>query len=170
MELHSYFAANHEEITDLIDGKDIIGSDSHITTSLLIGRPWIILSFINEGIWQENEAEEAAKYFKDSKKTQPFKPGDIKLRDLNGDYIIDDKDETYLGSQSPKWTGGFNNNFSYKDFDLNVYIIARWGRWLIMSWPVLMILREKVTSLLTWTIGRRRIRPMISATGSDQFL
>ena len=84
--------------------------------------------FINEGIWQENEAEEAAKYFKDSKKTQPFKPGDIKLRDLNGDYIIDDKDETYLGSQSPKWTGGFNNNFSYKDFDLNVYIIARWGQ------------------------------------------
>ena len=33
------FAANHEEITDLIDGKDIIGSDSHITTSLLIGCP-----------------------------------------------------------------------------------------------------------------------------------
>lgn len=123
------FAANHEEITDLIDGKDIIGSDSHITTSLLIGRPLkSFYHFINEGIWQENEAEEAAKYFKDSKKTQPFKPGDIKLRDLNGDYIIDDKDETYLGSQSPKWTGGFNNNFSYKDFDLNVYIIARWGQ------------------------------------------
>ena len=114
------FAANHEEITDLIDGKDIIGSDSHITTSLLIGRPLkSFYHFINEGIWQENEAEEAAKYFKDSKKTQPFKPGDIKLRDLNGDYIIDDKDETYLGSQSPKWTGGFNNNFSYKNFDLN---------------------------------------------------
>ena len=36
--------------------------------------------------------------------------------------------KTYLGSQSPKWTGGFNNNFSYKDFDLNVYIIARWGQ------------------------------------------
>lgn len=123
------FAANHEEITDLIDGKDIIGSDSHITTSLLIGRPLkSFYHFINEGIWQENEAEEAAKYFKDSKKTQPFKPGDIKLRDLNGDYIIDDKDETYLGSQSPKWTGGFNNNFSYKNFDLNVYIIARWGQ------------------------------------------
>ena len=73
-------------------------------------------------------AEEAAKYFKDSKKTQPFKPGDIKLRDLNGDYISDDNDETYLGSQSPKWTGGFNNNLSYKNFDLNVYIIARWGQ------------------------------------------
>ncbi|WP_304841331.1 SusC/RagA family TonB-linked outer membrane protein, partial [Phocaeicola sartorii] len=123
------FAANHEEITDLIDGKDIIGSDSHITTSLLMERPLkSFYHFINEGIWQENEAEEAAKYFKDSKKTQPFKPGDIKLRDLNGDYIIDDKDETYLGSQSPKWTGGFNNNFSYKNFDLNVYIIARWGQ------------------------------------------
>ena len=77
---------------------------------------------------RKNEAEEAAKYFKDSKKTQPFKPGDIKLRDLNGDYIIDDKDETYLGSQSPKMDSGFNNNFSYKNFDLNVYIIARWGQ------------------------------------------
>ena len=45
---------SHEEITDLIDGKDIIGSDSHITTSLLIGRPLkSFYHFINEGIWQE---------------------------------------------------------------------------------------------------------------------
>nr|WP_289200204.1 hypothetical protein [Phocaeicola sartorii] len=122
------FAANHEEITDLIDGKDIIGAE-RITESLLIGRPLRSYRyFINEGVWQESEAAEAAKYFKDSKKSQPFKPGDIRLRDLNGDYIIDDKDETYIGSNSPKWTGGFNNNFSYKNFDLNVYIIARWGQ------------------------------------------
>ena len=47
---------------------------------------------------------------------------------MNNDFIIDDRDETYLGSKSPKWTGGFNNNFSYKNFDLNVYIIARWGQ------------------------------------------
>ena len=26
-------------------------------------------------------------------------------------FIIDDNDRTYLGSQSPKWTGGLNNNF-----------------------------------------------------------
>ena len=88
--------------------------------------PIIILSI--KGIWQENEAEEAAKYFKDAKKTQSFKPGDIKLQDLDGNFIIDDNDRTYLGSQSPKWTGGLNNNFSYKNFDLNVYIIARWGQ------------------------------------------
>lgn len=123
------FAANHEEITDLIDGKDIIGSGSSITESLLIGRPLrSYRHYINDGIWQESEAEEAAKYFKDAKKTQPFKPGDIKLRDINKDNIIDEKDEVYLGSQSPKWTGGFNNNFSYKNFDLNVYVIARWGQ------------------------------------------
>lgn len=123
------FAANHEEITDLIDGKDIIGAESSITSSLLIGRPLRSYHyFINQGIWQENEAEEAAKYFKDAKKTQSFKPGDIKLQDLDGNFIIDDNDRTYLGSQSPKWTGGLNNNFSYKNFDLNVYIIARWGQ------------------------------------------
>ena len=54
------FAANHEEITDLIDGKDIIGAESSITSSLLIGRPLRSYHyFINQGIWQENEAEEA---------------------------------------------------------------------------------------------------------------
>lgn len=86
----------------MIDGKDIIGAESSITSSLLIGRPLRSYHyFINQGIWQENEAEEAAKYFKDAKKTQSFKPGDIKLQDLDGNFIIDDNDRTYLGSQSP---------------------------------------------------------------------
>ena len=50
------FAANHEEITDLIDGKDIIGAE-RITESLLIGRPLRSYRyFINEGVWQESEA------------------------------------------------------------------------------------------------------------------
>lgn len=69
------FSANHEEITDLVDGKDIIGSESHITTSLLIGRPLnSFYHFVNQGVWQEDEAEEAAKYFKDTKKPSRLNP------------------------------------------------------------------------------------------------
>ena len=106
------FAANHEEITDLIDGKDIIGSDSHITTSLLIGRPLkSFYHFINEGIWQENEAEEAAKY--------GCKPGQYKPLDLNEDGVIDDKDRVIDGKRTPDWTGGMTNTFTYKEFDLS---------------------------------------------------
>ncbi len=124
------FGTNKEKIVDLIDGRDIIGATTRETESLLIGRPLqSFYTFKRLGIWQENEAEEAARYFKDAEKTQSFKPGDIKLADLNGDNIIDDvNDVTYIGSTSPKWTLGFNNTFSYKNFDLNIYTIARWGQ------------------------------------------
>ena len=122
------FAANHEEITDLIDGDDIIGAVPE-TESLLLGRPLNSFYYLkNQGIWQQDEAEEAAKYFKDKAKTQPFKPGDIKLKDMNNDFVIDSDDYTYIGSTSPKWSAGFNNTFYYKNFDLNVYFIARWGQ------------------------------------------
>ena len=126
------FAANHEEIVDLIDGTDIMPSTNPETESLLIGRPLhSFYNYVNQGIWQESEREEAATYFKDANKTQPFVPGDFKLKDLNGDHIIDPtNDRTYIGSTSPKWTAGFNNNFRYKDFDLNVYLIARWGQFI----------------------------------------
>lgn len=124
------FGTNKEKIVNLIDGRDIIGATTRETESLLIGRPLqSFYTFKRLGIWQENEAEEAARYFKDAQKTQSFKPGDIKLADLNGDNIIDDvNDVTYIGSTSPKWTLGFNNTFSYKNFDLNIYTIARWGQ------------------------------------------
>lgn len=126
------YAANHEEITDLIDGKDIMASTDPEKNSLLIGRPVnSFYEYVNQGIWQESEREEAATYFKDESKTQPFVPGDIKLKDLNGDHIIDPtNDRTYIGSTSPKWTAGFNNNFRYKNFDLNIYLIARWGQFI----------------------------------------
>lgn len=122
------FAANHEEITELLDGKDIIGEPAE-TNSLLLGRPLhSFRDYVNLGIWQEHEKDEAATYFKDTKKQQSFKPGDIKIKDLNGDRIIDENDKTYIGSTSPKWSGGFSNNFIYKNFDMTVYVIARWGQ------------------------------------------
>jgi len=123
------FARNKEKIVDLIDGRDIIGAVTRETQSLLIGRPLTsFYTFKRLGIWQLNEADEAAKYFKDAAKTQSFKPGDIKLADLNGDFIIDEThDVQYIGTTSPKWTAGFNNTFRYKNVDFTVYIISRWG-------------------------------------------
>lgn len=124
------YSVNKEEITDLIDGRDIIGPETPETTSLLLGRPLnSFYTFKRLGIWQTDEADEAATYFKDPGKTQPFKPGDIKVADLNDDHVIDaTNDVTYIGSTSPDWSLGFNNTFTYKNFDLNVYLIARWGQ------------------------------------------
>jgi len=53
--------------------------------------------------------------------------GDLKFKDLNGDGIIDENDQTYLGSPMPKVQMGLNNNFIYKNFDLNVFFAASLG-------------------------------------------
>ncbi|KIO75061.1 TonB-dependent receptor [Pedobacter lusitanus] len=49
-------------------------------------------------------------------------PGYLKLADLNGDGVINPADRTVIGNGIPKFTGGFNNTFTYKGFDLSVLI------------------------------------------------
>jgi TonB-dependent starch-binding outer membrane protein SusC len=53
--------------------------------------------------------------------------GDVKFKDLNGDNVIDDKDRTITGNPWPKFTYGFNSNFSYKGFDLSVFVQGVYG-------------------------------------------
>ncbi|RZJ89592.1 MAG: TonB-dependent receptor [Chryseobacterium sp.] len=48
-------------------------------------------------------------------------PGDLKLKDLNGDGQITDADRTELGSAQPKFYGGFNQTFRYKNFDMSLF-------------------------------------------------
>lgn len=54
-------------------------------------------------------------------------PGDVKYKDLNGDLIIDNNDRTVIGNPLPIHTGGFSNNFTYKNFDLNVFFQWSYG-------------------------------------------
>ncbi|SFD62626.1 SusC/RagA family TonB-linked outer membrane protein [Spirosoma endophyticum] len=47
--------------------------------------------------------------------------GTIKVKDINGDGVIDDvNDRTFIGNPTPAFTGGFSNNLTYKKFDLNI--------------------------------------------------
>lgn len=48
------------------------------------------------------------------------KPGDLKFADINGDGVIDDKDRVVTGNPNPKYTFGFNTNFTYRQFDLTL--------------------------------------------------
>ena len=45
-------------------------------------------------------------------------PGVIKLKDTNGDGVVDINDAGIIGDMNPKYTGGFSINSSYKHFDL----------------------------------------------------
>ena len=55
----------------------------------------------------------------------PIQPGDPKYVDLNKDGVVDDNDRTIIGSPLPKHTGGFSNNFLYKNF--SVSILFQWS-------------------------------------------
>ncbi len=49
-------------------------------------------------------------------------PGDFIYKDLNGDGVVDSKDQQYLGSSIPKFIYGINLGATYHNFDLNVVL------------------------------------------------
>lgn len=56
-----------------------------------------------------------------------IQPGDAKYVDINGDGVVDDNDRTIIGRGQPIHTGGFTNNFKYKNFDLNIFFTWSYG-------------------------------------------
>lgn len=56
-----------------------------------------------------------------------IQPGDIKYVDQNGDGVVNDQDMVVIGRCEPIHTGGFNNNFTYKNLSLNIFFQWRYG-------------------------------------------
>jgi len=56
-----------------------------------------------------------------------IQPGDIKYKDVNGDKVVNEKDRVIIGRTLPKHFGGFNNDFVYKNFGLNVFFQWNYG-------------------------------------------
>jgi TonB-linked SusC/RagA family outer membrane protein len=55
-------------------------------------------------------------------------PGIIKYKDLNGDGIVDYNDDaTIIGNANPDFFGGLNQQFTYRNFDLSVFINFQYG-------------------------------------------
>lgn len=53
--------------------------------------------------------------------------GDYIFEDINGDGVIDEEDRTYIGNPEPKFTFGIGNSFTYKNFDLNIFLSGSYG-------------------------------------------
>lgn len=81
------------------------------------------------GIFQ-NQAEV------DGSAQKTAKPGDFRYADLNNDGKVDDNDRTIIGNGYPKFFGGFNNTFTVKGMELNVFFQGSSGN-KILNWGAL---------------------------------
>jgi TonB-linked SusC/RagA family outer membrane protein len=122
------FAINREEIVRLADET----TTEDIGNGWFVGHPVnVIYDFKKVGIWQIDEAEEAARFGR--------VPGEIKLADISGpegvpDGKITDDDRSVIGNFQPKWIGGMTQRITYKNFDLSTVWFARMGATLVATY------------------------------------
>ncbi|HKJ33607.1 MAG TPA: TonB-dependent receptor [Balneolales bacterium] len=83
----------------------------------ILGHPMeSYFGYVVQGIFQnKQEVQNSA--------TQPGKGvGRLRYKDLNGDGVINSLDQKYIGVNSPKFSYGLNADFSYKHFDLSLFL------------------------------------------------
>lgn len=85
----------------------------------------VIYDYNKLGIWQLDEAEEAAKYNSE--------PGEVKIEDHNKDGKITTEDRYVTGTFEPKFEFGFTNTFNYKDFDMSIVTYGQVGGKLVST-------------------------------------
>jgi len=61
-------------------------------------------------------------------------PGDFKYKDLNGDGIIDDRDQTMIGNPTPDFSYGGSITLHFKGFDLGVDVGGVYGNEIYRFW------------------------------------
>ncbi|MFI5163372.1 MAG: SusC/RagA family TonB-linked outer membrane protein [Sphingobacteriales bacterium] len=102
-------------VTKLFPGRD------SVSLALRVGLPpsGTYVNYVYNGLYQQG----------DNFALNPNgKPGDIKIKDVNGDGKITPLDEVVVGSSIPKGWGSFWNYFRYKSVSLTVYSTYEYGQ------------------------------------------
>lgn len=109
------------EIVSLANGKQ-----DDLNNLWFIGKSQsVVYGYESAGIWQESDAAEMAKF---NANGHTFSAGNVRPKDLNGDYKIDaNNDRKIIGSTIPKYILGITNTFDYKGFELSVMLYGRMG-------------------------------------------
>lgn len=138
---------NKNEVTDLgelttTDWIYVPGTNNWSTAILEKGSPiGLWYGYETDGLWQQDEFTWNGSGYDlkpDSEGNLPAastgaRPGVWKQKDLSGpegvpDGKIDSWDKTVIGKSQPKFVGGFNNRFEYRNFDLAVFLEWNYGR------------------------------------------
>jgi len=102
------------------------GTSDDINNGWFIGESQsVIYGYANNGLWQEGDADEIAKF---NANGENFSPGNVRPVDQNGDYIVDaNNDRVIIGSTIPKFIVGLTNTFKYQNLELSVFLYGRMG-------------------------------------------
>ncbi len=99
-------------------GHFLLADDTQI---LRAGQPvGVFYGFIYEGVYQNGDE------FLDGSGFEKVAGGE-KFRDLNPDGVLSNQDRTVIGDPNPDFIWALNNTFSYKNFDLNIFIQGSQG-------------------------------------------
>jgi len=126
-------SAYRSEITSLGIGKPFNGQGIRGGSNLVrydAGQPLgSFYGFVADGIIQTADELAAlnAKSPTGFYQSSGTAPGDIKFRDVNGDGVVNGDDRAFIGNPNPKFTYGLNNTFTFKGFDLNVFLQGSQG-------------------------------------------
>ncbi len=115
------FTYNKNEIVHLF-GSDLNGDgieDNDIANSWFIGKPIeSYYDYVFDGIYQVGDTDIP----------NGSKPGFVRVKDLNGDGLINSSDRTVVGSGgSPKYQFGITNTLNYKKISFSFFINAMQG-------------------------------------------
>ena len=132
-----------------------------------VGEPiGAIYGLQSTGVWSTEEYNNP----NIKKPTSPtVRPGSYKYVDQNDSGTIDADDYVIIGNGQPKFNWGMNNSFTYKNFDLNIFLIGFHG-FDIYNYP-----RARLTSSLSpfpelaerWIAGKNE-NAIIAGFGKDR--
>ncbi|WP_346085405.1 TonB-dependent receptor [Sphingobacterium ginsenosidimutans] len=113
--------------------KDVINKyPGNGVNDLVLGRtPNILYGMVADGIFKTQEEV-------DNHAEQPGKAvGRIRYKDIDGNGKIEEfYDRTYIGVKDPKFFGGITFDFSYRNFDLNIFFQGVFGNKVNNLWKL----------------------------------
>jgi TonB-linked SusC/RagA family outer membrane protein len=111
-----------EKIISLANGKQDM-----VNNTWFIGQPiGVVYGIKANGLWHASDSVEMKKFNANLPANAPFTPGNVRPVDQNGDYKIDqNNDRVIVGSTRPRWVVGMTNGFTYKQFELSVFLYGR---------------------------------------------
>jgi TonB-linked SusC/RagA family outer membrane protein len=91
-----------------------------------VGKPvGAFFGYVINGLFQNwNEVNNYAYQYQGADPANSTAPGDIKFLDITNDGVVNDYDRTTIGNPTPTWNFSMNNSFTYRNFDLQIFLLG----------------------------------------------